>query len=46
MSVDAVSRHDVTEPAGTTPLVQRLRSRLRPDQVRDGAAEVKAAVRV
>jgi glycolate oxidase len=30
----------VTEPAGTTPLVQRLRSRLRPDQVRDGAAEV------
>ena len=40
MSVDAVAHHVVTAPTGTTALVERLRSRLRPDQVRDGAAEV------
>jgi glycolate oxidase len=40
MSVDAAARTEVAAPAVGAKLVDRLRSVLRPDQVRDGAAEV------
>jgi glycolate dehydrogenase FAD-linked subunit len=40
MTVDAVSHSRVAAPDGTTRLVAKLRSVLRPDQVRDGVSEV------
>ena len=40
MSVDVATGNHVATASGHTPMVERLRSVLRPDQVRDGAAEV------
>jgi glycolate dehydrogenase FAD-linked subunit len=40
MTVEAATSEGVAAPSDVVGLVERLRERLRPDQVRDGAAEV------